>query len=181
TDENGHGAHMAGIVLNSEQGTSTPKFNGVAPDADLIMVKAFDANGAGSYSDVIRGMQWILDHQAFYGIRVVNLSLSAPVASYYWDDPLNQTVMAAWQAGLVVVASAGNTGPDPMSVGVPGNLPYVITVGAMTDNYTPGDGTDDFLASWSATGPSVEAFLKPEVLAPGGHMVSKMPESSSIA
>ena len=47
--------------------------------------------------------------------------------------------MAAWEAGIVVVASAGNTGPDPMSIGVPGNIPYVITVGALTDSYTPED------------------------------------------
>ncbi len=50
--------------------------------------------------------------------------------SHYWEDPLNQAVMAAWQAGIVVVASAGNTGPDPMTIGVPGNVPYIITVGA---------------------------------------------------
>ena len=45
--------------------------------------------------------------------------------------------MATWQAGIVVVASAGNTGPNAMTIGVPGNVPYVITVGAMTDNVTP--------------------------------------------
>ena len=53
--------------------------------------------------------------------------------------------MAAWAAGIVVVTSAGNTGPEPMTVGVPGNCPYVITVGAMSDNYTPEILTDDFL------------------------------------
>ena len=45
--------------------------------------------------------------------------------------------MAAWQAGIVVVASAGNTGPDAMTIGVPGNVPYVITVGAVSDSYHP--------------------------------------------
>ena len=67
-----------------------------------------------------------------YDIRVVNLSFSAPPQSHYWDDPLNQAVMAAWQAGIVVVASAGNRGPDPLTIGVPGNVPYIITVGAMS-------------------------------------------------
>ena len=55
-----------------------------------------------------------------------------------------------------------------MTIGVPGNVPYIITVGAMTDNYTPADGTDDFLASFSAAGPTVEGFVKPELVAPGG-------------
>ncbi len=73
-----------------------------------------------------------------YGIRVLNLSFSAPPQSHYWDDPLNQAVMAAWQAGIVVVASAGNTGPEPMTIGVPGNVPYVITVGRHDRQLHPG-------------------------------------------
>ena len=89
--------------------------------------------------------------------------------------------MAAWQAGIVVVASAGNRGPEPMTIGVPGNVPYVITVGAMTDNYTPFDLSDDVLASFSSAGPTVEAFLKPEVVAPGGHVLGIMDPKSQIS
>lgn len=80
---------------------------------------------------------WVIQHKDEYDIRVLNLSFGAAPLSHYWDDPLNQAVMAAWQAGIVVVASAGNDGPDPMTIGVPGNLPYIITVGAMSDAYTP--------------------------------------------
>ncbi len=123
---------------------------------------------------MIRGIDWIVANKDTYGIRVVNLSFSAPPQSYYWDDPLNQAVMAAWRSGIIVVASAGNLGPDPMTIGVPGNVPYVITVGAMTDNFTPDDGSDDVLASFSSPGPTLEAFVKPEMVAPGGHVVSTM-------
>ena len=89
--------------------------------------------------------------------------------------------MASWQAGIVVVASAGNTGPEPMSIGVPGNLPYVITVGAMTDNYTPDDPSDDAIANFSSSGPSVEGFVKPEMVAPGGHILGSMSWSERLA
>jgi subtilisin family serine protease len=89
--------------------------------------------------------------------------------------------MRAWQAGIVVVASAGNTGPDPMTIGVPGNTPYIITVGAMTDNYTPGDPTDDVLASFSSAGPTAEGFVKPEIVAPGGHLLGMMDKESKLA
>jgi hypothetical protein len=58
-----------------------------------------------------------------------------------------------------------------MTIGVPGNNPYVITVGAMSDNYTPADPADDILASFSTAGPTVEGFVKPDLVAPGGHMV----------
>ena len=111
----------------------------------------WDQYGIGSYSDVIAGIQWVIEHKAEYHIRVLNLSLSALKKSHYWDDPLNQAVIRAWQSGLVVVVAAGNNGPDPMSIGVPANNPYVITVGALTDAYTPEDWSDDYVPSFSAT------------------------------
>ena len=109
----------------------------VAPQANLVIVRAFDGEGGGRYIDVISGLNWIVANSAKYNIRVINLSFGAPPESYYWNDPLNQAVMAAWQAGIVVVAAAGNEGPTPMTIDVPGNVPYVITTGALTDNYTP--------------------------------------------
>ena len=51
--------------------------------------------------------------------------------------PPRKGAAVVWRAGIVV-ASASNTGPDPMTIGVPGNFPYVVTVGARTDSYTPG-------------------------------------------
>jgi subtilisin family serine protease len=65
-------------------------------------------------------------------------------------------------------------------VGVPGNVPYVITVGAMTDNYTTSKN-DDRLASFSSTGPTFEGFVKPDLVAPGGHAWGFMPTYSKIA
>ena len=127
-DENGHGSHVAGVAASGKL-SDAGKYNGIAPAAPLVAVKVFDANGVGSYADVIRGVDWVVTNQQNLQIRVLNLSLSAPARSHYWDDPLNQAVMAAWEAGIVVVAAAGNTGPDAQSIGVPGNVPYVITVG----------------------------------------------------
>ena len=179
-DRFGHGSHVASIILNSEASLDG-KFNSVAPRVSAVGVKAFGPQGTGSYGDVIRGLQWILDNRETYNIRVVNLSFSATPRSRYWDDPLNQAVMKLWQAGVVVVASAGNRGPDPMTVGVPGNLPYIITVGAMTDNYTPANPYDDRLASFSSAGPTAEGFVKPEVVAPGGHLTGHTRVRSTIA
>jgi subtilisin family serine protease len=180
SDMNGHGSHVTSSILNTET-TPEGQFLGVAPDARLVSVKAFGTNGGSTYATVIRGIDWVVQNRATYGIRVLNCSFSAPPQSHYWDDPLAQAVMKAWQAGIVVVASAGNTGPNPMTIGVPGNVPYVITVGAMTDNYTPSNGSDDKLASFSAAGPTVEGFVKPDLVAPGGHVWAFMPTGSHIA
>ena len=180
TDNAGHGSHLTGIIMNHER-TADGRYFGMAPDANLVSVRAFDAQGRGTYASVIRGIDWIVRNKNAYGIRVLNLSLGATPQSHYWDDPLNRAVMQAWKAGIVVVASAGNTGPGPQTITVPGNVPYVITVGAMSDNYTPNDPTDDFLTSFSAAGPTYEGFVKPDVVAPGGHVWSLMPTYATIA
>ena len=173
-DWNGHGTHVTSIIASSGR-TADGAYQGVAPDVDIVAVRAFGPDGSGTYIDVIKALGWIVANRHRYDIRVLNLSFGAPTASHYWDDPVNQAVMMAWKSGIVVVTAAGNEGPGPMTVGVPGNLPYVITIGAMTDNYTPDDRSDDRLARFSATGPTVEGFVKPELLAPGGHMLGQMP------
>ena len=121
-DESGHGSHVTSIALNGHL-SPDGRYSGVAPDANLVSVRAFDATGRGAYSDVIRGIDFVVTHKDEFNVKVLNLSFSAPPQSYYWEDPLNQAVMRAWQAGIVVVAAAGNSGPDPMTIGVPGNVP----------------------------------------------------------
>jgi serine protease AprX len=180
TDPNGHGTHIAGIIANSQLGADN-EWNGVAPGVNLVGVRVLDQNGKGTYEKVIKGIQWVLDNREKYNIKVMNLSLVAPVQSPYWADPLNQAIMRAWSEGIVVVVAGGNTGPKAMTIGVPGNNPYVITVGAFTDNYTPLDWSDDYVAPFSAAGPTLDGFVKPDVLAPGAHMVSTMLPSSMIA
>ena len=173
-DWNGHGTHITSIIMGSDR-TAAGRYQGVAPGANVVAVRAFEPDGSGSYLNVIKALDWIVAQRRNYDIRILNLSFGAPAGSHYWDDPVNQAVMAAWRSGIVVVVAAGNSGPGPMTVGVPGNVPYVITVGAMTDSYTPDDTSDDRLATFSAAGPTVEGFVKPEIIAPGGHMLGKMP------
>jgi serine protease AprX len=177
-EASGHGTHVASIAVNSDY-DAYGRIYGVAPNASVVGIKAFDGTGKATYADVIRGIDWALQVKDQINLKVLNMSFSGPVRSYYWEDPLNQAVMKAWQAGIVVVASAGNTGPDPMTIGVPGNVPYIITVGAMTDNYTTSN-FDDKVATFSAAGPTVEGFVKPEVIAPGGHLSGLMSFDSQI-
>ena len=172
-DMNGHGTHVTGIIANTHIGADG-EWNGVAPGVKVAAVRVLDNRGYGTYESVVKGIQWVVEHQAEYNIRVLNMSIVAPVQSPYWADPLNQAVMQAWAQGIVVVAAAGNGGPGPLSIGVPGNNPYVVTVGAFTDDYTPYDWNDDYIAPFSAAGPTLDGFVKPDVVAPGGHMVSTM-------
>nr|WP_136251379.1 S8 family peptidase [Ningiella ruwaisensis] len=171
-DNNGHGSHISGIIASSLRDGSGD-FNGVAPDVFLLSIKAFDDKGNSSYSHVLDALNWISMNRYTYGIKVVNLSLGAEVNARYYNDPLNQAVMALWHQGITVVTSAGNNGRE-MGITVPGNNPYVITVGTSAHNDTPYDISDDRIASFSAEGPTFEGFVKPEVVAPGAEVAVKM-------
>ena len=172
-DPNGHGTHVGGIIANTHIGADG-EWNGVAPGVKLAGVRVLDDQGYGTYESVVQGIQWVIENKDKFNIQVLNMSIVAPVQSPYWADPLNQAVMRAWEAGIVVVTAAGNGGPEPLSIGVPGNNPYVVTVGAFTDNYTPYDWNDDYITPFSAAGPTLDGFVKPDLVAPGGHMVSTM-------
>lgn len=139
--------------LAEPQAADADQPTGIAPGADLVFVKAFDERGRGSYLNVLAGLDWLLENHERYDIRELNLSFTAPARSHCWDDPINQAVMRPWEAGVTVVASAGNGGPEAMAIGVPGNNPQVITVGALTDSYTD-DPSDDRMANCSSAGPT---------------------------
>ncbi|HNB50781.1 MAG TPA: S8 family serine peptidase, partial [Anaerolineales bacterium] len=179
-DRSGHGTHVAGIIANTQQ-DKDHEWNGVAPGVELVGVRVLGDEGQGNYVDVIEGLQWVLDNKDTYNIRVANLSLVATPMSPYWADPMNQAVSRLWANGIVVVVAAGNGGSGPMSIGVPGNNPYVITVGAFTDNYTPNDWSDDYITPFSAAGPTLDGFVKPDLVAPGAHIVSTMKENTVLA
>ena len=185
-DLNGHGSHMASILADStsifdQYGAPTGAHSGVAPDVDLVMIKAFDEKGEASYSSVLQGIEYAIENRDSLNIRVLNVAFSFPATSFYWEDPINQALMRAWDNGITVIAPAGNGGNEHMTVGVPGNNPYVITVGAMDDNRTPVDSSDDIVASFSSYGPTVEGFMKPEVLAPGTNVRGFVSQNSLLA
>jgi serine protease AprX len=129
---------------------------------------------------VIAGLQFVVDHGADYGVRVVNLSLGSTVAMSYEVDPLDAAVEEVWRHGIVVVAAAGNRGTDPDAVSyAPANDPFVITVGAVDDNGTK-DTLDDSLASWSSRGLTQDGFPKPDLAAPGSHIVGPLAPQSDF-
>ena len=185
-DAYGHGTHVAGIIAGNgnNRPASDPlrgQYVGVAPDANLISIKASDDDGDATVLDVIYGLQFVVDKKADFNIRVVNLSLESTQAESYKTDPLDAAVEAAWFSGIVVVAAAGNRGTDTDAVNyAPGNDPYVISVGGVDDQGTK-NAQDDALAGWSSRGRTQDGFAKPEVTAPGARIVSLLSPNSDFA
>jgi serine protease AprX len=184
-DRHGHGTHVAGIIGGN--GAARPardplhgRYVGVAPGADLISIKASDDEGNATTLDVIEGLQFAVDHKEEFNIRVANLSLSEDTPQPYKTNPLNAAVEQAWNAGIVVVAAAGNRGTAPDAVDyAPGNDPFVITVGASDDRATV-SRRDDVAAGWSSAGTTRDGHAKPDLLAPGAHITSTLAAGSAI-
>jgi serine protease AprX len=170
-DPGGHGSHVAGIIAGTGA-QSLGAYEGIAPSARVVMVKVTNDTGTASYGQIIRGIQWVVANAKTYNIRVANLSLGAAPVTGFLDDPLDAAVEVAWFRGVTVVVSAGNAGPNPGTVAVPGNDPQVITVGAYDDGQTAAYG-DDALPDWTARGPTlIDGVNKPDVAASGRRVIS---------
>jgi serine protease AprX len=186
-DTFGHGTHVAGIIAGQPTSVTSLYTGGIAPGANLINVRVLGDDGSGYVSDVVNGIEWVLNHRATYNIRVINLSLGHPVYEKCADDPLCQEVGKAVQAGVVVVVAAGNYGRTPdgqqMVLGgitSPGNSPYAITVGA-TNTWGTGARGDDTVATFSSRGPApIDFTVKPDLAAPGVRIVSLQASNSAL-
>jgi serine protease AprX len=180
TDSYGHGTFIAGLIAGD--GTSSSKaVRGVAPRANLVSVKIAGADGSADVSTVLAAIQWVVSFRDRYNIRVLNLSLGTDSNQSYKVDPLDYAVERAWASGVVVVVAASNRGPDAGTISKPGDDPFVITVGAVDDKATT-DVTDDVLPHFTGRGPTAsDGLAKPDVVAPGAHVISLNAEGSSIA
>lgn len=139
-DDHGHGTHVAGTVAAVRNSVGVA---GVAPEAELYGVKVLDAYGSGTFADVIAGIDWAVHKR----MDVANMSLGASVGT----ESLAAAVKAAAEAGVAIIAAAGNSGG---SVGYPAFYPEAIAISALDSNSR--------LAWFSSRGPQV-AFAAPGV------------------
>jgi thermitase len=155
-DDLGHGTHVAGIIaaaMNNPTGDPAAPEGvvGVAPNARILAYKVCGADGTCSDFAIEQAIaQAVADHA-----RVINMSFGGPDYSQSMDEALQ----AAWAAGLVLVAAAGNNGTTDL--GYPAALPNVISVGAFDE--------DDNRASFSTYGDWVD------IAAPGNVIMSTYP------
>jgi serine protease AprX len=178
-DNYGHGTFIAGLIAGNGA-SSNGAWSGVAPNTNLLSVKVAGADGSADVSTVLAGIQWVVSFKDRYGIKVLNLSLGTDSTQSYRVDPLNFAVEKAWDSGITVVVAASNRGPDAGTISKPGDDPLVITAGAVDDMGTPAIA-DDELPDFSSHGPTAaDGLAKPDVVAPGAHVVSLRAPGSAI-
>lgn len=149
-DSNGHGTHVAGITAAAN---NTFGVVGVAPQAQIYVVKIFDYRGRGFISDIVSGLEWALKNK----MQIVNMSFGTKQPS----TALKKAVEACLEVGMLLVAAAGNEGKKEGEVLYPARYPGVIAVTATTP--------EDTLADFSSRGPEVT------VAAPGAEVLSTYP------
>jgi serine protease AprX len=177
-DRYGHGTFIAGLVAGNGA-SSGGRWKGVAPGAEILSVKAAGADGSADVSNILAAIQWVVSFKERYNIRVLNLSLGTDSTQDWRVDPLNYAVERAWAAGMTVVVAASNKGPAPRTITKPADDPWVITVGATDDRGTAAPG-DDQLPDFSGRGPTAHGVAKPDVVAPGAHVISLRAPGSTI-
>ena len=170
-DDNGHGTHLAGIIGGSGA-LGNGKYMGIAPECRYIVLKVLDAMGNGNIEAVVRAVDWILKNRMMYNIRFLNISIGMlPQTRREEQKALISAIQTLWENGICVVAASGNNGPAASSVTVPGTIPELITVGSLDDD-------DRVLLKgsmhlgYSGRGPTDICVAKPEILAPGTHIIS---------
>jgi serine protease AprX len=155
----GHGTHLASIIAGRDA-VGTPasyadpnRFNGIAPDANLVNVKVGAANGDVDVSQVIAAIDWVVQHRKdeALNLRVINLSYGTDSIQDSQVDPLAFAVENAWRNGIVVVAAGGNEGDTTRNLANPASDPHVLAVGAM-DSAGTVTSADDTVPSWSTDG-----------------------------
>jgi serine protease AprX len=170
-DNFGHGTHMASIIAGRDAAGSPSsyldegRFAGIAPDATLVNVKVGASNGAVDVTQVIAGIDWVVEHAKDPGlnIRVITLAYGTDSVQSSSVDPLAFAVENAVRHGLVVIASGGNDGEAAKTLANPAYDPHVLAVGAM-DSAGTVDTADDTVPAWSTRGTTARHV---DVVAPG--------------
>jgi hypothetical protein len=154
-DDDFHGTHVAGIAAGNGY------LKGVAPGANIMNGKVIDKTIGGYTSWIVKGIDWAVSN----GANIISMSLGGLPGDI---SPLfEEAINTAWESGTIVIASAGNSGPEPSSISSPGLETRTITVGA-SNIYND-------VTFFSSRGPSLNGIVDPDIVAPGRGILSLEP------
>lgn len=154
-DDDGHGSHTGSTTAGNQVDATayaeggdfsvTRQIKGVAPHANIIGYDVCDG-GCQGFSILASINQAILDD-----VDVINYSIGSAAASNPWTDADAVAFLNAREAGIHVATSAGNDGPGAATLGSPGDVPWMTTVGATTHDRKYVSSVVDIAATSGAT------------------------------
>jgi len=157
-DDVGHGTHVSGTIA-ANGGSDSQGIYGVAPEADLWQVKVCTPTGCWS-DDIAAAIRYAADQ----GANIISMSLGGNSESSLVKDAIDYAV----SKDVLVIAAAGNDGPELGSIDFPGANPKVMAVAAVDWNAN--------VASWSSRGINDNDFIvedrEVELAAPGVSILS---------
>lgn len=170
-----HG-QMVAFIAAGDGTSSGGRYSGMAPGASLLLVKVANHKRQVKEADILRGLRWVIEHGAEYGVRIVNVSVGGDLASDDPAHPLHEAVRALTLQGIVCVISAGNTGMPPLLP--PASASEAITVGGYDDqNSRDPLRWRPYLTTF---GTGYRGDSKPDLLAPAAWVASPILARSAV-
>lgn len=154
-----HGT-MTSVVCAGDGFSSNGLYKGIASDAELVLLKVMDDDGHITTENIVKALQWVVQHHRQYDIRIINMSLADDAVVSYKQSEVDQLAEQLVKRGIVVVAAVGND--EHGTIKPPANSPHVIAVGGIDD--------ENNLAQvpylyHSAYGKTIDELMKPELVA----------------
>ena len=158
---------------------SKGKYRGIAPECMLVCGKVLDKEGGGSLKNLTQGLIWISDLMKSIPIRILNISIE--MESEEGIDPedwkqFQKYIRYLWDKNIMIVAAAGNKGPNPMTLSPIGECGGCVCVGCHDGDYKPKYGR--LCNEYSSRGPGKDTsavnnpLKKPDIVAPGTDIMS---------
>lgn len=171
-----HGT-MTSVVCAGNGHLSNGMYKSIAPDADLVLIKASNDSGAIPGPMISKSLKWVSDNHQEYDIKIVNLSIADDYVMSFRDSEVDKMIKVLTEKGIIVVAAVGNDTHAPILP--PANAPEVIAVGGLNDQNTLEPLQQSLFHS--TYGWTIDGLLKPELIAPSIWLAAPiLPKSSTF-
>lgn len=157
--ESWHGT-MTTVVCAGDGYRSKGLYKGVAPDAELVLLKVMNDDGHITTENIAKALQWVLENHKKYDIRIINMSLGDDEAVSYKNSVIDELAEQLIQKGITIVAAVGND--DTAAIKPPANAPNVIAIGGVDDD---NQLENELMPYHSAYGVTIDGLHKPELVA----------------
>lgn len=154
-----HGT-MTSVVCAGDGFCSNGLYRGIAPDAELVLLKVMDEQGKIATANIVKALKWVIKNREKYNIRIVNMSLGDDFTGSYKESEVDQLAEQLFEKGVIIVAAAGND--QYGTIKPPANSPHVIATGGIDDENRLGG---DIKLYHSSFGETMDGLLKPELTA----------------